>query len=363
MFTTILVPLDGSTAAERALPYAVRLARAAHGRIVLLRAVGPAAESAPRPEAAEAHTYLTTLANHLRDEGLTVQQSVYHEEPATAIARSARSYQTGLVVMSTHARTPAQQWYLGSVADAVVRSGEAPVLLVAPCCTKPWPERATPAGRVLITLDGSALAEEALEPAAVLAEALGCGLLLVHVVPTPPAACAPERYFADEDPRVRVAAAEELLQLRAAALRARGLDVTVEATIGMPAAAIAAAAERPDVLATVMATHGQSGLERTVMGSTAAGVLLRTSAPLLLYRPLTVTAQPPAREDRFAQAVTIRLEPSDRQLIQLALTELLVGLDPSAPLAGAVERVRDKIRHTGDHAAAARDRTPTPVSP
>src|SRR5581483_4589717 len=79
--------------------------------------------------------------------------------------------------------------------------------------------------------------------------------------------------------------AEELLSVYAATLRAGGIDVTVEATIGSPLAIIAQAAARPEVVAIAMATHGQSGLERAVLGSTAAGVLARTQVPLLLLRP------------------------------------------------------------------------------
>jgi len=111
MVNSILVPLDGSELAERALPYATALGRRAAGRLLLLRAVqmhtfpggGPGRAQAVATEQAE--TELNALAVRLRGEGLAPEPHVYYDDAAHAILDAARRQHAGLIVMSTHGRT------------------------------------------------------------------------------------------------------------------------------------------------------------------------------------------------------------------------------------------------------------------
>lgn len=348
-FSKILVPVDGSDMADRALPYAVRLAAAAHGGLVLLRAVPRDArrdkDEHARLEAAQRH--LERAAARVRAEGIPVEHAIYHDMPPEAVVRAVRSYRTDLIAMTTHARSEFKRWYLGSVADDVVRSTESPVLLIPPECVREWTgqERSGDCF-VLVPLDGSGLASEALAPAIQLAAALGCGLRLLHVVQ--PAGGGDGRYFAEEDPAVRAAAARQLLEEEVARVHAHGLKAEVETITGYPAQTIATEGARKDVLAVAMSTHGRGGVIRTVMGSTATGVLLRTCVPMLVVRSQAAgqrTAagsldQVPAES---SEAVTLTLEPRERKLVRLALSELLSSVDPGLPLAEGVRALMAKL--------------------
>jgi nucleotide-binding universal stress UspA family protein len=134
----ILVPLDGSQLAERALAKAVDLAPSAGDpTLLLLRA----AEATAWPGAdmtgeqvrvvREAEQYLAGLKTYLSNRGIdNVDTSVWYGPPASAIVEAARVGKADLIVMSTHGRSGLGRLILGSVAEAVVRGTTAPILLV-----------------------------------------------------------------------------------------------------------------------------------------------------------------------------------------------------------------------------------------
>src|SRR5262249_2599810 len=182
MLKTILVPTDGSPLAERALPYATTLASKVDGRVVLVRAalahpqIGMDELAAQLMATQQAEYDVAVTAEQLERDGIPVERAVYYDEAAAAITDPTQRRKAGLVVMSTHGRPGLGRWIYGSVADRVLRQTDVPVLLVPPGCERTWSDNRKP--RILVPLDGSDLAEEALGPADELAEALGAELLL-----------------------------------------------------------------------------------------------------------------------------------------------------------------------------------------
>jgi len=144
----ILVPLDGSSTAEAALPLAVQLARAENAGLVLLMVtdVHRAPDPAPcEPELVPIHDaqiYLDTIRRHLVPDLEDVMTTVWHGAPAAAIIRGATEYGADRIVMTTHARTGNQRDMFGSVADAVLRTAPMAVIVVR-AAREPAP---TPAG-------------------------------------------------------------------------------------------------------------------------------------------------------------------------------------------------------------------------
>jgi nucleotide-binding universal stress UspA family protein len=137
--TTILVPLDGSTLAEAALPRAVELARAAEARLLLLRAAEAHTLPGLDPTAAQiqvvedADTYLTDVAERVSTLGVrNIDTSVWYGAPATAILEATRLRKPDLIVMTTHGRSGLERLIFGSVAETVLRSTTTPILLVRP---------------------------------------------------------------------------------------------------------------------------------------------------------------------------------------------------------------------------------------
>ena len=109
MLSSILVPLDGSTLAERALPYAEALARPSGARVVLVRAVPGDREHGTESEA-EARDYLNGLAARLAERVGVVETAVPHGAAAEAIVEEARRQGSDLIVMATHGRGGLGRW-------------------------------------------------------------------------------------------------------------------------------------------------------------------------------------------------------------------------------------------------------------
>ena len=201
MFKRILVPLDGSVRAERALQIAARLARASGGSIVLVRVVSTAPATMPSASAKpiliqtvgeadrdQAESYLRGVAESDLLTGISVQTQVSVGLVAPSILSLAADQHADLIVICSHGYTGVRRWWMvGSVAAKVARFAEVPVFVLRE--GGPVPEERHPGEpplRILVPLDGSDEAKAALVPAAFLAAKLatpGQGALhLLHVV-------------------------------------------------------------------------------------------------------------------------------------------------------------------------------------
>jgi len=152
----VVVALDGSELAEAALPLGERFAHSVKVPMHLVRAVVPpsvifGAEYLPgtlpvlEEMERDAARYLTEIAGKLRSMGLKVTGDIRTGIPAEVILAEANE-PGDMIVLSTHGRSGVDRWFLGSVADAVVRHGDIPVLVVRSWVTldKPEYEETTP---------------------------------------------------------------------------------------------------------------------------------------------------------------------------------------------------------------------------
>jgi nucleotide-binding universal stress UspA family protein len=305
---TIVVPLDGSALAEQVLPYARVLATIMSADIRLLLVISevdrynllvqePAivesfenatAQRARDPNSwavlrQQAEAYLEVQAAPLREAGLDATIDVRLGTPALAIVNAADQCHAQMIVMATHGYSGLQRWALGSVADKVVQATTAPVMIVR---GKQGPPAADVAiKRLLVPLDGSALARQALPQAVELAVLARAEMVLLNVV-VPPLATAPElmtsyERFDDVLPAIRERLMDELGDL-ATRLDQQQVTVTPVAAEGFVAETIVDEAAHRGVDLIVMATHGYSGVRRWALGSVADKVLHTTTAPLLL---------------------------------------------------------------------------------
>jgi nucleotide-binding universal stress UspA family protein len=134
--TRILVPLDGSEAAEGALPVALKLAEASDANLLLLRATEVRFDQEAAPVDAglapirAAESYLRAIRERIGAGDEKVGTFVWRGSPAAAIVKAARHYQVEFIVMTTHGRTGRQKEMFGSVAEAVLRGVSVPVLVV-----------------------------------------------------------------------------------------------------------------------------------------------------------------------------------------------------------------------------------------
>jgi nucleotide-binding universal stress UspA family protein len=304
MFRHLLVPLDGSSMAEGALPAAAQLARKNGARLTLVHVVERNAPSEVHSDrhlvgAPEAGAYLQELARRPLLAGLRVETHV-HEVEVSDVARSisehAAELAPDLVVMSTHGRGSARRMFFGAIGQQVIGLGDTPVLLLRPAEDAPGEGQELHLRAILVPIDGDPAHERALPVAEELARSFTCRLDLLMVVPTIGALSglqAAASMLLPNAMRAKLemdsASAFEHVQELGRALAARGVQTTSETSRGDPARAIISAARRLSSDLVVMGTHGRAGTDAFWEGSVAARVVSRVRAPLLLV-PLKVHA-------------------------------------------------------------------------
>jgi len=280
----LLVPLDGSPTSEAALPFAEGLAHRTGATIALIRAV----HTQSMPLIAEAEEYLARFAERLANRALAVETGVAFGSAVEWIVEEIALRKADLVVMATHDRTGPDRWLRGSVAEAVVSRAPVPVLIVrAAQGMRPAErfERRQPT--LVVALDGSDAAEAALPTAAQLAAELRAKLVLVSVLPKPGQLVYAEGIgvpHSQEDSERSQREAQAYLESVASQV---GADLVLSATLrlGDPATEIVATAELHEAAAVVMATHGRTGVMRTLLGSVAGQVVHTGRLPVVLVRP------------------------------------------------------------------------------
>lgn len=155
--------------------------------------------------------------------------------------------------------------------------------------------------KILVPLDGSALAERAIDQVEKMAEGTGAEVLLLKVVPAPlekaPEAGQTEESRAYGEAVERATAYLEKIGKRLAAISVKS---RVLVPSGEPYAGILAAAHSEDVDCIVMSTHGGTALARTLLGSTAERVVYTTKRPVFLVKPEKIHAARMEEGDIFA---------------------------------------------------------------
>ncbi len=331
MFKRIIVPLDGSTRAERALPLAARIARASEGSIILLRIVTEPFEFGSQVvslsgfsstsldnDSSIAKNYLAAIARRSELDGIGLKMKVIKGPPAQRILDTEEEEQADLVVMCSHGNTGFRRLVLGSTAQKIVRHSKAPVLVLRqdgtlPVSSFPDPLRPIRAVTAVVALDGSSMAEEALLPAASLVMALaaparGC-LQLTRVVQLPVRSGESNGHSGYSFPEsVDAPAKDEAIReaktylgnlishLRQGPLMDADLTLTRAIAVGKDVAEtlikVAETGEDAedmgvfggcDLLA--IAPHGRGGLERLLSGSVTGHIIGATRLPMLIVNP------------------------------------------------------------------------------
>lgn len=305
MLRTLLVPLDGSSFGEHALPYAGHIAEATGARIELAHVHLPhvpetdvegitpyqfervveydhqADSTAVESERRQLQERAARLAE---GGGIETGARVLRGSVAATLHRHAEALRADLVVMASHGRGGLSRAWLGSVADYLIRHASMPVLLVRPDETRA--SRPEALARILVPLDGSSFSEQVLGPLTDLAEPLQARVTLLRVLTPVMRYGGPPAELDSEPVMQERASAGEYLQGLASRL-ARILPEVDTDVVAHPQAATAIldAADRHACGLIALATHGRGGIARLLLGSTADKVVRATGVPVLAFRP------------------------------------------------------------------------------
>jgi len=324
MFKTVLVPLDGSSRAEAALPVARRMVSQTGASLVLIRVVSflsdywPTMASAQpllaqaviETELTQAAAYLENIATSPEMAGISVKTTAQFGAPAPTILAVATSYNSDLIILCSHGSAGMVRWMMGSVAEKIARHATIPVLVVREESLHLEGEHNALAQplRLLVPLDGSTGAVAALEP--------GAELLMAMAAPGQKTALHLARVCKQSSDEYRTS--EQVLREDNELAQARGsleqtahqihegclaptiaehhLPVTWSLLVDtdIASALLRVAGQGDDTAGAgtfggcnliAISTHGHSGFQRWMLGSITERVLHATKRPILIVHP------------------------------------------------------------------------------
>jgi len=306
VFNKILVPLDGSKLAEKALPYAGEMAIHFGSEITLLhsRDIGETTRHK------DMQTYLDKTAADLekRITGAFTNKAKPKAKVATTITGAggmgnnaaaeilgyAETKDIDLIIMATHGRTGITRWVLGDTANKVARAFSCPILLIRSATDVPEDIHFE---KIMVPLDGSKESEAVLPYVEGLVAKIKSDIrllnvveLLYHVYAYPAAA----GYGGDgivrvpfnpEEMKSYKETGEKYIKGISSKLKEKGFNNSAGVRVGVPGDEIIEAEKeiKPELI--IMSTHGHSGFGRWEHGSITDKVLHAGTTPLLLVRP------------------------------------------------------------------------------
>lgn len=275
MAARIVVPLDGSQLAERSLGWLRFFKGAKHLSIDLVRVKETPDDPATDKEM---NAYLADRALDLKAQlGTEVQTRVTAGMPFLAILEEAETEDVSMIVMATHGRSGRKKRGVGSVTDKIARYSPCPTLVISPSCANKKDE----IDLLVVPLDGSRLAEEALPVASTLAEKLEKPVLLLRVVgdagARDPHGQRRDQFHDESDAEQYLATVRRTLpdSLIVQGVVRRGPVIET---------LIAELRKHPGALL-VMSSHGGEGYRSYAIGRISDEVLLGTPVPVLLVGP------------------------------------------------------------------------------
>jgi nucleotide-binding universal stress UspA family protein/predicted transcriptional regulator len=336
---TLLVPLDGSEEGEACLPWAVKLAEERDLSLTLARVVqypnygaGPdesmsveVYQQVLETEEEEATSYLDGIRKQLAETGLQVDTIMRNGTPAFTLLDLADELSAPAIVMASHGRSGVKRTVLGSVAMRLVSHTSIPVFLIR--AATPEHRREPTLKRLLVPLDGSVLAESALDVVREVATA-GSTLVLARVADTTAQSLTRATVYLD-----RVAAS----------VRTADVAVETQPIVGKSKSPvsrqIAEAAAASNVDAIVMVTHGRSGVSGWFLGSVANEVVQNVDRPVLLVSARAIgaraTGHQHVRDVMTGDVMSLR----DDESIVVALRKLVRRRASGAPVLDAEGRL------------------------
>ncbi len=277
----ILVPLDGSRAAERGLAFGQVMAAAYGAKLILATVLPPEQDGA---QEAHRRAYLEQQAAAVAEAGVSVQVVLERGEIPSALAAIARQVRADLLIVTSRGQSVVRRFLLGQKAGKIIEAVSLPTLVVRPIVSSAPPRPRF--RRILVPLDGTPFSERILPYVRSVDPAFHSEVILLSVPEVPE----PELFGLEADVvlplrRQAEARAREYLSRIAEALREDGLQVKVVVTGTDPDRTIVRVAEEVKADLVMLTTHGRMGLDRLFVGATADWVIRHTLTPVFLLPP------------------------------------------------------------------------------
>ena len=289
-YRKILVPLDGSEIAEKALPFVKSIARLKNSTVILF-AVSLTVFVDRRDRLFT--SYLEVTAKELNEEGIKATTATSYGDVAREIVKYANNNKIDLIIMATHGYSRTKQWMFGSITQKVLYGTRVPVLLIK----SKSPDVSVEFNRILVPLDGSPFSESAFPYVVGLAKNTNREILLLHICEPPVVPSYGSRpinptweKYRDDMWRETEGLSTSYLKKTMAALKKKGIKVksrVIRAQSADVVKTIMQVCKEDNIDLIVIATRGRSGASSWVYGGVANKIVDEFSQPILLIRPTT----------------------------------------------------------------------------
>ncbi len=299
MLEHILIPLDGSTLAERVLPHAIALAEACHSRLSLLHVVYRDAHDDQfetvnpvewQMRKSEAEAYLKSVQSRLSEVNLDCKIHILEGKPAQQIVTFAHNEDANLIVMSSHGSGGISEWNINSTVQKVLLRAVMPIMIVRAYQEAHEGLRGLTYKRLLMPLDGSKRAEISLPLAKSLCAVHKSTIFLTHIVEEPKIPS--QTPLRDQDKalienlnNLNIEEAQKYLNEIEEQLPNNDVKIIIE-TSEKPTLSLHNIIDREKIDLVLLSAHGSSGDNRWPYGKIALNFIAFGTTPIIIVQDL-----------------------------------------------------------------------------
>ncbi len=300
MLEHILLPLDGSSLAERVLPHAVALAKAFDSKVSLLRVVfengGVEENDLVNPvdwqmRKSEAEAYLKSVQNRLAEIGVDSETRIMEGRPAQQIIEFSKDEEVSVIILSSHGSSGISEWNINSTVQKVLLRAFIPVMIIRAYQESFDALEGLKYDRLFLPLDGSKRAECILPLAKSICAAQGSKIFLAHIVEEP---TLPRQTPVSEEDQALIEKivnknldeAKKYLKNLQEQFDGENVDIILESS-QKPTVALHNAIDREKIDLVLLSAHGYSGENRWPYGKIALNFIAYGTTPLIIIQDLS----------------------------------------------------------------------------
>lgn len=314
MFKHILLPLDGSSLAERVLPHAVALSGAFKSKLTLLRVItkSPAKDEsnlinpmAWQMRKSEAEAYLKSVQKRLADVNIDSEVKIIEGNPPQQICDYAQNEEVDLIILSSHGSSGVSAWNINSTVQKVLLRAFMPVMIIRAYEEDYGSLTGLRYNRLLLPLDGSKRAECILPLAKSICEAQNSIAFITHIIEEPnlpkQTPISDEiKALIDQLREINLEESKKYLDQIKEQFRPNNVETIIESS-EKPSIAMHNIIDREQVDLVLLSAHGHSGESRWPYGKIALSFIVYGTTPLIIIQDLSADEIGKSLAEKFSE--------------------------------------------------------------
>ncbi len=314
MFEHILLPLDGSSLAERVLPHAVALSGAFDSKLTLLRVISKDSEKgennvvnpmAWQMRKSEAEAYLKSVKNRLAEVDIDSEIRIIEGNPPQQICDFAQNEGVDLIILSSHGSSGVSAWNINSTVQKVLLRAFMPVMIIRAYTEEYGSLTGLQYDRLFLPLDGSTRAECILPLAKSICKAQNSKAFLTHIVEEPNL---PKQTpisdeitsLIDQLRDINFEEAKNYLDQVKDQFKPGNVETIIESSKN-PSIAMHNIIDREQVDLVLLSAHGHSGQSRWPYGKIALSFIVYGTTPLIIIQDLSADEVSKSLAEKFSE--------------------------------------------------------------